>query len=107
MNKIRLIKIYELRGKIHPMEAFIIDILNGIEEVPNSIFIDYKKEDKRYFYQDLINDNFWLSYLLVWIFFETKFKCNYYETQEVTKYLLEKHLNKRVTKTNLSYNQIW
>ncbi len=49
MNKLRLIKIYELRGKVHPIEASIIDLLDGIEEEPYDDRIYYKKDGVIYF----------------------------------------------------------
>jgi hypothetical protein len=49
MNKLRLIKIYELRGKVHPIEAFIIKLLNCLKEVKDESYIYYKSDFVTYF----------------------------------------------------------
>ncbi len=49
MNKLRLIKIYELKGKIHPIESFMIGVLDGIEEYQShSEIIFYRKNGFNY-----------------------------------------------------------
>jgi len=88
MNNLRLIKIYELKGKVHPIEAAILDILYGIEEYTYSEYsIVYRKEDTWYFtYNKKINNILLLTPIY------KLFKCSKEETRAIMKYLLEKHL---------------
>jgi len=96
MNKLRLIKIYELRKQVHPIEASIIDLLDGIEEEQkNPGWIYYKKNGKIYFSYNPKNNNICL-YLLSNIIF----KYQKEETIEIMKYLLEKHLK-------ITINIVW
>jgi len=88
MNKLRLIKIYELRGKVHPIEASIIDLLDGIEEQKYGDLIYYKKDDNKYFdYNIKFNE----IYLYNSIYKLLKYTSGE-ETNDIIGYLLEKHL---------------
>ena len=92
MNKLRLIKIYELKGKVHPIEASIIDLLDGIEiEHYDDDYINYRKNSVAYFTYNKKSYKIWLylsSYNI--------FKCSVDEKREIMKYLLEKHLNLKI-----------
>jgi len=90
LNKLRLIKIYELRGKIHPIEASIIDLLDSIEEVLEHNTIHYKIT-KYYFSYNTKSNSIWLFYPIIQMF-----NCTKKETQEIMKYLLEKHLKLKI-----------
>jgi len=96
MNELRLIKIYEIRGKIHPIEAFVIDLLDGIETRVSSdqhykYYTDYDKNDKNFF--TIFDDD---SLLLNTTYSNNiKIKFNVYdiEVYDIFKYLLKKHMN--------------
>jgi len=90
MNKLRLIKIYELRGKVHPIEASIIDLLDGIEEEPVGDYIVYMKNRIIYFNYHKKSNN--ITYPGEYI----NFKCSYDEKITILKYLLEKHLKIKI-----------
>jgi len=87
LNKLRLIKIYELRGKVHPIEASIIDLLDGIKEVPFDGYIEYMKNGEYYFDYIKKSNNIQLFYTIYKIL-----KCSLEETNVIMKYLLDKHL---------------
>jgi len=91
MNKLRLIKIYELRGEIHPIEAIVIDILDGIKEFTYSNDIDYMKKGYFYFSYNKKNNHLFLDSHIYKLF-----KCSEEETEEIMKYLLEKHLKIKI-----------
>ena len=96
MNKLRLIKIYELRGKIHPIEATIINLLDGIEEDQQfADYIVYRKGGITYFAYNLKHNE-----LFLYPYIYTMFKCTEEETNEIMKYLLEKHLK-------ITINIVW
>ena len=74
---------------------FFINNINGCElksisKYPNCIF--FIKNDKVLFCQDLKYEEFVCYYEKIWKVFETKYGCNYAETQEVIKGILETHL---------------
>jgi len=92
MNKLRTIKIYELKGKIHPIEASIINLLDELEEVQNADYIDYifyKKDGEVYFYYNIKTNSI---RIYTHISERYMFKCSLEETEEILKYLLEKYL---------------
>ncbi len=90
MNTLRLIKIYELRGKVHPIEAFMIDLLDGMENRKDGNFIDYRK-DKALYFSYHINKYIFTQ----WRFttpIKNLLKIPYEDSNIIIKYLLEKHL---------------
>ena len=91
MNKLRLIKIYELRGKVHPIEATIIKLLDGIEEEQQFDRIYYTKYGKYYFVYDI-------KYNTLYIYTSVlrMLNCSVEEANEIIKYLLEKHLKLKI-----------
>ena len=96
MNKLRLIKMYELRGKIHPIETFFIEFLNTLdkEEVLINNYIYYKKDNVYYI---SFNNNTKKMYL--YGAFENHFLNTFDFSRErfdIYHYLLEKHLNLKI-----------
>ncbi len=92
MNKLRLIKIYEIRGKVHPIEQKVIDILFNLEKEYNSVIggLQYTKDNLLYFDYSPETGNLWIYYFLV--IFDKVFKCNKVDSCEILKYLIGKHL---------------
>jgi len=98
MNKLRLIKIYELKGKIHPIESFMIGVLDGIEEYQShSEIIFYRKNGFNYLVHILSTNDIRTTNTLDYMF-EKRFKCSIIERREIMKYLLEKHLKLTLNK---------
>ncbi len=96
MNILRLIKIYELKGKVHPMEAAINDMLDGIEEVSREHYIKYTLDANSHFFYILKTNNIFSSYKLIHII--RKYVCSDDESNIILKYLLEKHLKLKINK---------
>jgi len=92
MNKLRLIKIYELRNQVHPIEASIINLLDELVEVPDDDYIDYKKDVYIYFSYDTKTNTLFLNNYLIY----QLFKCTAEETNEIMNYLLKKHLKLKI-----------
>jgi len=91
MNKLRLIKIYELRKQVHPIEKYIIDLLKDIEKVKISNYLYYTKERYDLFCYDRQTKRIDI-YDIFKIEFREIIKCSYDELCLIMKYLLEKHL---------------
>jgi len=91
LNKLRLIKIYELRGKVHPIEAYIIDILDGIEKDYTESYEYYMKNDIVYLRLDRKREFVWFSDI-IYNYYHTRFRCSYVEIDDIIYYLVEKHL---------------
>jgi len=95
-NKIRLIRIYELRGKVHPIEAFMIDILDGLEEVDSGNQITYIKDYERYFDYFIVTKTFYMYPVLFLESLRDICDCHDNEIMEIIKYLSEKYLKIKI-----------
>ncbi len=91
MNKLRSIKIYELKGNVHPIEAFVINLLERVDIVLNDHRKLFKLSDISYLVYNNINKDVWLVSEIFDLFYYD-LKCSYNETIVIMKYLLEKHL---------------
>jgi len=91
MNKLRLIKIYELKGKVHPIEKYIIDLINDLDIVYKDNYEVYQKYDA-YYMEYYFETNILYIYGYFENIFYTEFKCYPDEMYAIIKYLLEKHL---------------
>lgn len=85
------------------IEEFFLSILYSLriqinKNYPNSIF--YKKNDLIFIEQNFKNKCFYFRYPDFWSVFETKFKLNYREVQNILKDLLKKHFQIENFKTN-------
>ncbi len=90
-NKLRLIKIYEIRGKVHPIEKTIIKLLDGVIKIPFYNEFYYMKDERYVFTYHTRTKKITLY---TWDF---KFKSSKYEVKEVMKYLLEKHFKLEIS----------
>jgi len=95
MNKLRIIKIYEIKGVKHPMERYIIDLLYGIRKLKVLNFIIYEKRNIIYIRQIFGTSIFILDDKLLTNFGD-RFSCNTNEINDIFKYLLNKHLKVKV-----------
>ena len=107
MKELRDIKLDLIMGN----KNSIVDLFNEITEsirILNSDvynndgleFIYWKVIDDKpqwVFYRDAINDKFWCNYFTYWSLFSTKFKLEYEEIQNITKFLMGKELKQETT----------
>jgi len=91
MNKLRLIKINELRGEIHPIEAYIIEYLEGMHKEERIDYNRYVKDNLYFIEHDLITKDILL--FIPFNEFQQRFKCSLEEAKDIMGYLLGKHLN--------------
>jgi len=91
MNKLRLIKIYELKGKVHPIEEAFVNILDCLKTYDEGMFTRYKNKTNKSTYFSYLNNNIFIYPILRKLFL-TRFKCSNQEMTAIVKYLLEKHL---------------
>ena len=91
LNKLRLIRIYEIRKQVHPIEAYIIEITDVIEKDYTESYEYYMKNNIVYFRMDRKMKFVWFSDI-IYNYFHTRFRCSYTETTEIIYYLSEKYL---------------
>ena len=97
MNKLRLIKIYEIRGKIHPMELFISNVLKNLESNNSIHLIEYMRNNTLYIIYDKNTLNFKIDYQ-IWNYFRCEFNCTFDESVFIFKYILNKKLDLKINK---------
>ena len=83
----------ELWSKLYVIETNVYHT-NGKEFI---YFINNGNKNQYVFYQDDENERFWCNTNRYWSILENKFRLNYYDTQMVTKILVENALNNSVT----------
>jgi len=97
LNKLRLIKIYELRGEIHPIELSIIELLDNLEIISIDNYNRYTKDGVNYFYYFFNSDEIWLMDILC-DKLKNDFKCSLDDTKEIITYLLDKYMDFKIDK---------
>ena len=103
MKEVRGIKIDLVMSNRNPIIDLFREITDGIEIINCNVynedgleFIYYNREGKWIFYQDCKNENFWAHYKRYWEILESRFDLEYNEIVEVTKFLVEEALKRKV-----------
>lgn len=107
MKELRDIKLDLIMGNQNPIVDLFNEITESIRILNSDVynndgleFIYWKVIDDKpqwVFYRDAINDKFWCNYFTYWSLFSTKFKLEYEEIQNITKFLMEKALKQETT----------
>jgi hypothetical protein len=97
----------ELSGDAKKINDFFIELFDGLEEYidekyPYKIF--YIKRGTFYMEQNSKNKRMYLSYKDIWSFFETEFSYNHNQIKELTQYMLELHMKRKVFQTFLNFS---